>query len=67
MKTKITIKSNSAIGVEGDFEIVDEQGSAYDLSGKTRVSLCRCGHSKNKPFCDGAHKAEGWEDKAEAR
>jgi CDGSH-type Zn-finger protein len=67
MKTKITIKSNSAIGVEGDFEIVDEQGNAYDLSGKTRVSLCRCGHSKNKPFCDGAHKAEGWEDKAEAR
>ncbi|MFN4854804.1 MAG: CDGSH iron-sulfur domain-containing protein [Bacteroidota bacterium] len=67
MKTKITIKSNSAIGVEGDFEIVDEQGNAYDLSGRTRVSLCRCGHSKNKPFCDGAHKAEGWEDKAEAR
>jgi CDGSH-type Zn-finger protein len=67
MKTKITIKSNSAIGIEGDFEIVDEQGNAYDLSGKTRVSLCRCGHSKNKPFCDGAHKAEGWEDKAEAR
>jgi CDGSH-type Zn-finger protein len=67
MKTKITIKSNSASGVEGDFEIVDEQGNAYDLSGKTRVSLCRCGHSKNKPFCDGAHKAEGWEDKAEAR
>jgi CDGSH-type Zn-finger protein len=66
-KTKITIKSNSAISVEGEFEIVDETGKAYDLGGKTRVSLCRCGLSQNKPFCDGAHKATGWEDKAEAR
>ncbi|MEE8093516.1 MAG: CDGSH iron-sulfur domain-containing protein [Gammaproteobacteria bacterium] len=25
------------------------------------VALCRCGQSNNKPFCDGAHKAAGFE------
>ncbi len=57
-KTKITINSNGSIKVDGDFEIVDKNGSAYGLQGRTVVSLCRCGHSKNKPFCDGSHKGQ---------
>jgi CDGSH-type Zn-finger protein len=56
MKTKLTVNSNGSLRVEGDFEIVDAQGKAYGLAGREVVSLCRCGHSKNKPFCDGAHK-----------
>ncbi len=57
MKTKVTIKSNSALVLEGeDLEIYDAEGNRYDLGGRTRVSLCRCGLSANKPFCDGAHK-----------
>lgn len=64
-KTRITIKSNSAIRVEGDFEIVDAEGKPYDLGGRTVVSLCRCGLSQNKPFCDGAHKGV-FEHQAEA-
>ena len=63
--TKITIKSNSALKIEGDFEIVDETGKIYNLGGRTVVSLCRCGLSKNKPFCDGAHK-DVFDAKAEA-
>ena len=54
--TKITINNNGSIRLEGDFEIVDMEGKAYGLQGRTVVSLCRCGHSKNKPFCDGSHK-----------
>ena len=54
--TKITVNSNGSLKVEGDFEIVDKNGGVYDLGGRELVSICRCGHSKNKPFCDGAHK-----------
>jgi len=54
--TKITVLSNGSLKVEGDFEIVDKEGNNYDLGGRTIVSLCRCGLSNNKPFCDGSHK-----------
>lgn len=55
---KITIKSNGSMKVEGGFEIVDEQGNAYDLGGREVISLCRCGLSTNMPFCDGSHKGK---------
>lgn len=54
--TKITVNSNGSLKVEGDFEIVDPQGHPYGLQGRTTVSLCRCGRTANKPFCDGSHK-----------
>jgi CDGSH-type Zn-finger protein len=55
-KTKITVNNNGSLRVEGDFEMLDKSGNPYDLGGRDIVSLCRCGHSKNKPFCDGSHK-----------
>jgi CDGSH-type Zn-finger protein len=54
--TKITVNSNGSLRIEGDFEIVDKEGNQYGLGGRTLVSLCRCGRSQNKPFCDGSHK-----------
>lgn len=55
-KTKITINNNGSAKIDGDFEIVDMNGNAYGLQGRTIVSICRCGMSANKPFCDGSHK-----------
>jgi CDGSH-type Zn-finger protein len=55
-KTKITVNNNGSLKVDGDFEIVDVQGNVYGLQGRTVVSLCRCGRSANKPFCDSSHK-----------
>lgn len=55
-KTKITVNDNGSLRIEGEFEIVDKQGNLYGLGGRELVSICRCGLSKNKPFCDGAHK-----------
>ena len=55
-KTKLTINNNGSIKVEGDFEIVDAQGNTYGLQGREVLGICRCGHSVNKPFCDGSHR-----------
>lgn len=57
-KTKITINNNGSAKIEGDFEIVDREGNVYGLQGRTIVSVCRCGLSENKPFCDGSHKGK---------
>jgi len=65
--TKITAISNGPIRIEGEFTIHDPQGNAYGLAGRTTISLCRCGQSANKPFCDGAHKLTGFQDICEAR
>ena len=53
--TRITINNNGSIKVEGDFELVDSTGRPFGLAGRTKIALCRCGQSKNKPFCDGTH------------
>ena len=55
-KTRITPNNNGSLRIEGDFEIVDTDGNLYGLGGREIVSICRCGLSNNKPFCDGSHK-----------
>jgi CDGSH-type Zn-finger protein len=54
-KVKITVKDNASLRIEGNFAIVDVEGNEIPHEG-TAVGLCRCGHSANKPFCDGSHK-----------
>jgi len=51
----ISAKKNGPFRVEGPVRLLDVEGKEYDLTGKTGISLCRCGHSNNKPFCDGSH------------
>ncbi|MBC7689649.1 MAG: CDGSH iron-sulfur domain-containing protein [Aquabacterium sp.] len=65
MATKITVNNNGSLKIDGDFEIFDRSGNKYDLGGRDVLSLCRCGLSKNKPFCDGAHNGH-FEHNAEA-
>ena len=65
--TKITVNHNGPLRVEGDFEIVDPEGRRFGLAGRTSLTLCRCGHSANKPFCDGSHKTSGFVDTVAAR
>lgn len=55
-KTKITVNNNGSLLIDGEFEIVDKNGNKYDLGGREKVSLCRCGRSQTKPFCDGSHR-----------
>jgi len=65
--TRITVMNNGSLRVEGDFEIVDTEGRVFGLAGRTRVSLCRCGQSATKPFCDSAHKTCGFDSLVVAR
>lgn len=58
---KITVRAHGSYKVEGDVPLFDEQGNRIATPEGGRYSLCRCGLSKNKPFCDGSHKAGGWD------
>jgi CDGSH-type Zn-finger protein len=66
--TKVIVRKNGPYRIEGDdIKIFDESGKVYGLSGRTVVSLCRCGQSQNKPFCDGTHNKVGFVSDSEAR
>ena len=63
MAIKTVALNNGPYLVTGDLsqlEITDANGNRYDLSGKEKVALCRCGASINKPFCDGQHSKIGF-------
>jgi len=55
----ITVKANGSLQVKGA-TIIGADGVV--ISTEEAVFLCRCGHSENKPFCAGAHRAAGFED-----
>jgi len=65
--TKITVNTDGSIRIEGDFEILDPAAARFGLGGRSVISLCRCGQSANKPFCDGSHKRTGFADTVVAR
>jgi CDGSH-type Zn-finger protein len=64
---KVIVRNNGPLRLEGDITIVDQDGAAFGLAGRNVVSLCRCGHSSNKPFCDGTHNKVGFESVCPAR
>jgi CDGSH-type Zn-finger protein len=66
-ETKVTVRNNGPLRIEGEFAICDQDGKTFDLAGRTGISLCRCGHSENKPFCDGSHGRVGFQSQVEAR
>jgi CDGSH-type Zn-finger protein/uncharacterized Fe-S cluster protein YjdI len=56
----VVVDEDGPFFVTGNIEIRDPDGSL--LSKETRVALCRCGLSSNKPFCDNSHKEGGFVD-----
>lgn len=54
----VTATKNGPLKVEGSLEIVS--GTGTTLAKTTKTWLCRCGHSSNKPFCDGTHTKVGF-------
>jgi CDGSH-type Zn-finger protein len=65
--TKITVRNNGPLRLEGEgFEILDQDGKPFSHPGRPAVSLCRCGHSEKKPFCDGSHNRVGFASEVQA-
>ena len=58
----VTIQTlaNGPLLVQGAVKMVDATGKEVPVA-KQPTALCRCGHSKNKPFCDGSHRATGFQ------
>ena len=57
-ETTITPMPNGPLYVRGEVEIRDKKGNLINTG--TRMALCRCGHSKNQPFCDLSHRKAGF-------
>ena len=66
--TNVQVMPNGPLRITGGaIKITDASGAAFDLAGRTTVSLCRCGQSKNRPFCDGNHNMAGFKSDDKAR
>ncbi|HXY49373.1 MAG TPA: CDGSH iron-sulfur domain-containing protein [Terriglobales bacterium] len=61
----VRIRPDGPLYVRGNLVIVTEAGER--VASETRVALCRCGASKNKPFCDNSHFTIGFADQAMAK
>jgi CDGSH-type Zn-finger protein len=46
--------------LRGGIQVVASDGFEYEV--RNRMTLCRCGQSKNKPLCDGTHAAMKFND-----
>ena len=62
----IIVRLNGPYRVRGPITLVDADGNEFELPGTEFVALCRCGHSKSKPFCDGTHREAGFQAETRA-
>ena len=58
---EIKVRDNGPYKVTGPVRIVDVDGNAWEVPEDRPVALCRCGHSRTKPFCDATHRDEGFD------
>lgn len=65
--TKIEIRENGPLRVTGPVDIVDKDGNPYTIPEGQWISVCRCGQSQNKPFCDSSHRDAGFQGESVAK
>lgn len=59
-KTRVTPYRNGPYLIRGPFTLADQDGNEIEVN-RSVVALCRCGRSQSRPFCDGTHKAIGFQ------
>ena len=52
----ILVRRNGPYRVYGPAKVVDQDGNEFDVPPGDCFTLCRCGESETKPFCDSTHK-----------
>ena len=63
----IQVRKNGPYRIQGEITLIDHDGNTIPIpEGKTVISLCRCGASVTKPFCDGTHSRIGFKGAQEA-
>lgn len=60
----VTAREDGPLIVKGATGLTDENGNAAEV--RPAMGLCRCGLSRNKPFCDGAHGEGGFSSDGDA-
>ena len=55
---KMQVMKDGPLVVEGNFTLIEANGTKVKMA--KMASFCRCGHSKNMPFCDGTHRMVGF-------
>ncbi len=53
-------RASGPLWIKGGVPVVSADGIPYEI--RNRVTLCRCGESENKPFCDGSHLSSRFDD-----
>ncbi|MEX0683761.1 MAG: CDGSH iron-sulfur domain-containing protein [Dehalococcoidia bacterium] len=53
---RILVRNNGPFRVYGGIKLVDHEGNEFTVPEGDWYTLCRCGQSKTKPFCDSTHK-----------
>ena len=56
----IKVRANGPYRVSGPARIVDADGREFVVPQGEGIVLCRCGHSRTKPFCDKSHREVGF-------
>jgi CDGSH-type Zn-finger protein len=59
-EASVVVVKDGPLFVRGRVPVESGDGFGYEV--RNRMTLCRCGHSGNKPFCDGSHKQVGFRD-----
>jgi len=63
----IQVRKNGPYRIQGEIALIDHDGNPIPIpAGETVISLCRCGGSVTKPFCDGTHSRIGFKGAEEA-
>ncbi len=60
-EVRITVRGTGSLKVEGGIPLFDEAGNRIATPEGRPYSLCRCGQSARKPFCDGSHNRCEWD------